>query len=354
MPSEGSVLLVGSVPLSSTSEVLGTCADILGSRAAAFPDGETGDRSQWIVYQAYRVFHGHPQLETVRRPDPIEGVEQWEPTSLENLWDFRIRDGEKLVTFDDLRYCSAAEASYEQFCRLRADGTIPVGRRFQVCLPFPESVLVFFRDREHLRAILPAYRDAMEAEVAKIVDAIPPEDLLIQWDVCSELLDIEGVFPWSLDGEPGPEGRYLDNVRRTAQLIPEDVEVGYHLCYADLGHRHMKEPDDLGLCVRLANETIAHSPRRVDFFHMPVPRNRSDDDYFVPLETLDIGNAKVYLGLTHHTDGEPGGRERIRAAQRHIASFGIATECGLGRRPAEQVRSLLALQASLADQLTST
>lgn len=351
MRSQGDVLLVGSVPLESATEVLTACGTILGEKAAAFPDGETDDRSQWIVFQAYRFFHGHPQLETVRRPSPIDGVDQWIPTSLENLWDFRIRDSVTDLRFDNLGYCTEAERSYAKFRELRAAGRLPKSSRFQVCLPFPESILVFFRDRDHLRRMLPAYCDAIEREVTKIVNAIPNEDLLIQWDVCSELLDIEGVFPWALDGSPGPEERYLDNVARLTALIPEEVRLGFHLCYADLGHRHMKEPEDLGLCVHLANLTTAQSSRRVDFFHMPVPRGRADDAYFAPLSGLDIGDAKVYLGLVHHTDGEVGSLARIETAKRHLASFGVATECGFGRRPPDQVTSLLELQAKLADAL---
>ncbi len=48
---------------------------------------------------------------------------------------------------------------------------------------------MFFRDRDHLRRMLTAFCDAIEREVTKIVNAIPNEDLLIQWDVYSELLD---------------------------------------------------------------------------------------------------------------------------------------------------------------------
>ena len=44
--------------------------------------------------------------------------------------------------------------------------------------------------------MLAAYERAMVREVAKIMRAIPPEDLAIQWDVCNEVMDTEGVYPW--------------------------------------------------------------------------------------------------------------------------------------------------------------
>ena len=57
------------------------------------------------------------------------------------------------------------------------------------------------------------------------------------------------------------------------------------------------------------------------------------------------------IGLVHATDGEEGARRRIAAARKVVPKFGIATECGMGRRPAEQIDGLLALHATLAKSL---
>lgn len=52
---------------------------------------------------------------------------------------------------------------------------------------------------------------------------------------------------------------------------------------------------------------------------------------------LDIGTgAKLYLGLVHFND-EEGPRRRNRAAQIVVKDFGVATECGIGRTPADQL-----------------
>jgi len=42
----------------------------LGPYLAYMPDGEVGDRRYWIDGLAYRVFNGHPEIETLRRPAP--------------------------------------------------------------------------------------------------------------------------------------------------------------------------------------------------------------------------------------------------------------------------------------------
>ena len=58
------VHLVGSVPLSDSSEVSRTAGSILGDRLLRMPDGETGVRSNWIGWQ-FAVFYDNPIFETV-------------------------------------------------------------------------------------------------------------------------------------------------------------------------------------------------------------------------------------------------------------------------------------------------
>jgi hypothetical protein len=348
-PRPNGALLVGSVPLASAERVISVCAEELGEHLESIPDGETGDRSIWIVYQAYRVFHPHPGLETVQRPPPVDGIEQWAPTGLHDLWDFRVRPGADLH-FEDLRYASVAAESYAVFRRLRQDGVIRRGARFQVSLPTPESILFFFRNPGQFAHIVPAYTDALGREVDKVLSAVPAEDLRIQWDVCTEVLDAEGVAEWIPPQTIAPLDRYAAAMAGLAARIPNNVPVGYHLCYADLGHRHVVEPKDLSLVVQMANLTAASIGRDVDYFHLPVPRNRTDDDYFQPLRNLDIGSARVYAGLVHHTDGLPGAIARADAVGRHLAEFGIATECGFGRRSPDQVPELLRLHRRLIER----
>jgi hypothetical protein len=57
---------------------------------------------------------------------------------------------------------------------------------------------------------------------------------------------------------------------------------------------------------------------------------------------------ELYLGLVHFTDGAQGTTRRIETANRHCRSFGLATECGLGRRPSNTIAALLDLHAALA------
>ena len=128
-----------------------------------------------------------------------------------------------------------------------------------------------------------------------------------------------------------------------------EVALGFHFCYGDYDHKHYMEPKDARVMVDLANAIFRETSRRVDWVHMPVPKERDDDAYFAPLADLGLpAGTQLYLGLVHYTDGLEGGKRRIATAQRHVPAFGVATECGLGRRPPETIRDVMKLMAALA------
>ena len=57
---------------------------------------------------------------------------------------------------------------------------------------------------------------------------------------------------------------------------------------------------------------------------------------------------EFYLGLVHFTDGLQGAQRRLAAAKRVVSNFGVATECGFGRRPPETIPGLLKLHREVA------
>ena len=82
---------------------------------------------------------------------------------------------------------------------------------------------------------------------------------------------------------------------------------------------------------------------------MPVPRNRSDAAYYAPLRYLSLHpETEFYLGLVHFTGGVEGTLQRIKAAQQFVSDFGVATECGFGRRPPDTIPELLRIHSQVA------
>ena len=112
----------------------------------------------------------------------------------------------------------------------------------------------------------------------------------------------------------------------------------------------MQEPSDMRVMVDLANRVLARVQRPLELLHMPVPRGRHDDAYFAPLAALKLpSSTRLALGLVHYTDGLEGTLRRMATAEKHAPDFAIATECGLGRRPASTLPELLRLHAQAAD-----
>ena len=312
------VLLVGSVPLESAEAVFACCAATLGPRARRLPDGETGERSNWIAWQR----------DVLRQTQGVEpgpaGYRVTEPP-----------------VFGALGYAAAARSSYAVFCKLRDGGTISDGQRFQVSLPTPLAVVALYFDPASQGRAEPPYERALLSELDAILGAVPHEDLALQWDVAIEFAVLEGLRPVAF--APIYDG-IIDRLTRLCAAVPADVEMGVHLCYGDAGHKHFKEPDDTALMTRVANDLAIRSPRPIAWIHMPVPRHRDDAEYFAPLAALALmPGTQLFLGLVHASDGPPGTKRRIAAAEAFVSGFGIATECGFGRRDPASIPGLLQL-----------
>jgi hypothetical protein len=56
---------------------------------------------------------------------------------------------------------------------------------------------------------------------------------------------------------------------------------------------------------------------------------------------------ELVLGLVHAQDLE-GTRERIAESRKLAPAFGVATECGMGRTPLDQIADLMAISALMA------
>ena len=329
--------LVGSVPLASAEAVFQTVAAEIGDRLRRIPDGETGPRSDWIVWQL-PVFTSQPQLEVVP-----PGPDSWRPLP-------RVRLGEGVrpdrVVFEALGYAEAAIASYRVFARLKRDGLVPVACRFQVCLPTPLAPISAFVVPEHQGALERSYEERLLAELQVILREVPRDQVAVQWDTNFEFGMLEGVFPvWFED----VKGGILERLLRLSRQVPPDVELGYHFCYGDVQHRHFKEPADAGKLVEVANALAASLGRPLNWIHMPVPRDRIDEAYYAPLAELRLRpETELHLGLVHHTDGAEGTARRMEVAGRFASGFGIATECGWGRRAPASIPDLLRIHRELS------
>ena len=244
---------------------------------------------------------------------------------------FGVRPGVTELHWDSWPRIDDAITGYQVFSALRSEGVIPGHLRFQVGLPFPSSALNGFK--ADFAADYPvaerAFTDLAARELERLTAAVPPADLAIQWDLAYETQDLEGVLAWT--GE-GAWERFAGPVTQLTRLIPEQVLVGYHLCYGTFPEWPMYEARDMGLPVRMANFAVANSGRMVDWLHLAGPRYlRSEDrSFFRPLVDLEPGDARVFLGIVLPIE-----RGRRAAAQ---ARHGITLHLRLRRGDVLRVR----------------
>lgn len=339
--------LVGSVPLPDTESVFRTVAGQLAGQLKRIPDGETGQRWRWIFWQREMLLN-HPDME--EDPDTENfRVVQWDGQVIRDTPFIRFKPGvdPSRVKFE-AAYSGPAIESFGIYQRLVAEDVIGPETLFQVCLPTPMATAFMYISPSHRDAYLPVYEEALVAALREILEAIPHHRLSIQWDVCQEVLVFEDYF----SGRPEDyKEQIFAELVRMGQRVPETVDMGYHLCYGSPRDEHLIMPSDMGILVEISNGLIASLERRLDFLHLPVPKDRTDAGYFQPLRGLNLpSSAEIYLGLIHFDD-QAGDAQRMATAKQFMPSFGVATECGWGRTEPTRVEGLLRSHKAAVESL---
>jgi hypothetical protein len=339
------VHFVGSIPLPDSETVFRTLSSAVGGHVARLPDGETGIRKSWIRF-LQDVLAQNPAIEFAADVPPFKFV-QWDGKVVREIPRLRIKPGmtperQNFVT----GYADMAIESFGVFDRLQKSGIIPPGVKFQISIPTPIAPTYNNMVPADRPKLLPSLTQHFVGEVHKIAAALPNDRIAIQWDVCQEVLAWEGYY------EPGPVDFRKETIDVLAQIgdaVPRAIELGYHLCYGSPADEHMVQPKDAGIMVEIVNAVAARVRRQIQFFHLPVPKGRTDDAYFAPLEKLKLQpGTDLYLGLIHHNDAD-GDAKRLAAARRHTRVDGIGTECGMARGDPSRLPALLTAHVHAAE-----
>ena len=287
-----SIHLVGSVAMSDSESVFRALSSELAPWLRRIPDGETGERHRWIYWQREMLL-SHPDMELDPDATPLT-LRQWDGELIRETELVRFKpDVDPSSVVFETGYAPAAIVSYEVFKQLRDDGVIPAGVRFQVCLPTPMASGYMYVSPTCIEDYLLTYEKSLLTALRSIVDAIPHQDLSIQWDICQEVLIFEDYFPYRPDNY---KLQIFDQMSRLGAQVPPDVELGYHLCYGTPRDEHLVMPKDSAILVEIANGLASQIQRRLDFIHMPVPRDRVDDAYYAPLTGLQLpAQTELYL-----------------------------------------------------------
>jgi hypothetical protein len=313
------------------------------------PDGETGDRGNWIFFQLQK-FLQLPWLV----PDGPVGESDGE---YEQLPELRLAEGVDpgSVTWPDIGYAEAYLESYRVFAGLRADRVIPAGVRFQVEYPTPLASIGGYIVPEQQQVLLGSYERAMFADLDRVLAAIPPGEVAVQWDVAVEFGVLEEA--WAPGGAQAFDA-IIAGLARCVDQVPAGIPVGLHLCYGDYGHEHFMQPASLALQVRVVNAVDAAAARPVSFVSFTVPQYQREESYFAPLAGLaaDPDTELNFALVPYHPAEQEAGTtgEQVQLIDAALAvspggrrDWGVCTECGMGRVDRDDVPALLDLHREI-------
>lgn len=316
--------MVGGMPNPEVEDVFRSLAEHLGPVLTRMPDGE---RMGWLT----KVWQSHAENPSLKE----DGAALLNGQKSLAVRTFCLCDG---ASADDLKlgpygYAESAKKSYEVFRRLKESGVIGKDVRFQMTLAGPGTTTYSVKvDPEQL---LPRAAEALSGEIAKIVDAIPAEELTIQLDIAMEAEHEEYIrAPDSFDTPVHEhfhwtQAQMADAVASVANRIPPEVELGFHVC--TIWHHDPAGGQDNEVVADTVNALIERIKRPITYFHIPIiPEHDKVEDY-EPLRNMKLApDTKLFLGLINLADGVEGAKRRIELAEKVVSDFGVSFYCGLG------------------------
>lgn len=336
------VHLVGSIPAESTEAAMREATTRLGDRLRTLPDGETGDRSRWIVH-IVESLRAHPDLQVNRDGD-------W--SDYDHATNFRVRRGHRLRGETlDFGHMAAYQDGLRVIEELRREPGLDQ-LAFQAGIPGDLDMALFtlgpigaFRHRA-------AFTDATVREITQL-HRQAGDGVVFQLELPAEL-----VFMTKM---PGPLRQAMaaflaSGVARLAARSPEGARFGVHLCLGDLGHRALGRMRDVGPLVALANALLKRWPtgRPLEYVHAPFAAGIDpaplDEAYYRPLAKLRLPDDVRFAAGFVHEDGDLDQHRRIRdIIERQLSRrVDLSAACGLGRRTPEAAHRTMEISAELA------
>lgn len=119
-------------------------------------------------------------------------------------------------------------------------------------------------------------------------------------------------------------------------------------------HKHFFEPTSLQAVTDRTLALFARTPHKIAYSHFPVPQSAMThlSKYLSPLTVLypalQKHGCELDLGVARF--GDLGGtKKRIEEAKKFAPEFGVATECGWGRTPPEEIEETMRMLAEVSE-----
>lgn len=334
--------LVGSLPGPDARTAMTTALDVLGPYLRSLPDGETGERRDWVE-SAVDAMASHPDME----PHPSVRT-----TGRRRLPRVRVRRGHRLYGATmDLGHAGAVRETHPVFRELTQGREDRTGLVFQQGVPGDLDMAFVALGPRAALAHRDAFTEATLGEVCRARAVLGP-DALFQVEVPIELVLLAKAPARARAALAAVLAR---QVVRVPAASPLGTRFAVHLCVGDPGHKALVTPLDAGPLVLLANAIVERWPagRPLTLVHAPFAAGDrptpTDRAFLEPLRHLALPPEVAFAAGFAHEDQGLAEQVAIRDRTEEILGREVAVSaaCGLGRRTEEAGLAVLRRTAEL-------
>lgn len=333
--------LVGSIPGSSPAEAMGMALELLGPYLRSLPDGETGERRNWVV-SIIEQLRAHTDLALQREGD-------W--SDYDRVPRFRVRRGHRLYGATlELGHIAAVRESFPEFERRRAAANRE-DLAFQQGVPSDFDLAMFALGPVGALRHRRAFTEATLLEIQEIARLTGP-DTLFQVEMPAELVLLARA---PSAARPLLARLLARGMTQLAAAAPTGTRFAVHLCLGDMNNRAFGTMTDVGPLVLLANALVDGWPedRPLELVHAPFAAadhpSTTDPAFYAPLRDARLPeNVRFAAGFVHEAQPMEDQRRVLQIVEDQLArQVVIASACGLGRRTPEAARAVLERTAEL-------
>jgi hypothetical protein len=335
--------LVGSLPGTTAYEAMSTAMKILDGRLHSLPDGETGERRNWII-SIVESLRSHPDLELAKQGD-------W--SDYDKTPRLKVRKGRTLYgTNLDFGHVDAARTSLPVFEQIRSEFDRPA-LAYQSGVPGDLDLAMFTLGPVGALTNRRPFTEATLAEI-QAVRKITGDGTVFQIELPVELVLLAKAPARAM---PALANRLAKGIINLARASPAGTHFGIHLCLGDMNNKAFGTMRDVTALVALSNAVVRGWPstQPLDYIHAPFAAAdqpaTTDPGFYAPLADLNVPPGTRFAAGFAHEAQSLADQVRIRGMieERTGRTLDVSAACGLGRRSFEDGRRVLERTAELLD-----
>lgn len=318
--------------------------DSTGAHLRTLPTGET----------ARYEFYIRPIIEDLVKQGALESKRpgQWRTSRERTI--YRAANGKKLTgDMMDLGYFREAEEAVPVFNALRAERDLS-GVTLQIGMATDFTMAFVALGAGGVLRNKKAFTDATVRDIIAIRE-LAGDDVVIQFEATAELVLMAKTQPLhTLVNRVLGLGK---GIAELAAASPPGTRFGVHLCLGSMNNKARATLRNVRPFVDLANTIVRHWPadRTLTFVHAPfaagdIPPS-GNPKFYAPLKNLALNEGTdFYAGMVHDTPTETEQLRTLQVIEQALGRpvDGVATACGLGRRPRPAADTLMARANTLA------